>query len=105
MNGLVVFWILQAIVFGGFCAWLAKQKDRDPVGWFMLGALFSLIALIAIAAVPKLEEPSKRDGGKVELPWERGKREADSTRRMTMVIGAIVMVAILVIVVAKLLKG
>ena len=105
MSGLLVFFLLQAVVFGGFCSWLAKEKDRDRVGWFMLGALFSLIALIAIAAVPKSEEPSKREHVRVELPWEREKRETDSTRRMAMVVGGIVLVVVLFFVIGVLLKG
>lgn len=68
MNGLTGLIILQALVFGGFCAWLAKQKNRDVVGWFILGALFSFIALIAIAASPprKLQTDFReKDGDKL----------------------------------------
>ena len=42
------------VVVGGFSAFVAKQKNRDPVGWFLLGLLFSLFALIAVASVPPL---------------------------------------------------
>jgi len=56
------YWILiiiQAIVFGGFCSFIAKEKNRDTAGWFFLGLLFSLIALLALIAIPKLEPSSK----------------------------------------------
>lgn len=45
--------VIWGIIFGAFCAYLAKQKNRDSGAWFALGFLFSLIALIAIAASPK----------------------------------------------------
>lgn len=55
METFIILIFLQAIVFGGFSAWLAKQKNRDPLGWFLLGMLFSLIALIAVAAAPPVK--------------------------------------------------
>jgi hypothetical protein len=60
------FWLifsLQAIVFGGFCSFVANEKKRDSFSWFFLGFLFSLIALLALIAVPKREE-IKNVGGK-----------------------------------------
>jgi len=51
---LIVFFI-QGIIFGGFCAYLAKQKGRDGVSWFFIGAIFGLIGFIAIIATPKIE--------------------------------------------------
>jgi hypothetical protein len=43
-------------VFGGFAASVAQSKRRDPIGWFILGFLFSIIAVIAIAGMPSLPE-------------------------------------------------
>lgn len=43
---------LQALVFGLFCAFIAKSKNRNMVGWFYLGFLFSIIALIALVGTP-----------------------------------------------------
>jgi uncharacterized membrane protein len=64
MNVLGTVIILQALVFGGFSAYLAKEKGRDAVGWFLLGACFSLIALIAIAATPKLDSATTSTGAR-----------------------------------------
>lgn len=57
-----LFWIvvlIQAFVFGAFCSFIAKEKNRDGAGWFCLGFLFSLIALLALIAVPKLEKQAQ----------------------------------------------
>jgi hypothetical protein len=47
--------IVQAAAFGGFYPWLAKQKNRDTVSWFFLGALLSFVASIALAVAPPLK--------------------------------------------------
>jgi len=41
------------IVSGLACFYSAKEKKRDPGGWFILGFLFPLIALIIISILPK----------------------------------------------------
>lgn len=56
MNSIIIVVLLQGIIFGGFCAFIAKEKNRDSFGWFLLGFLFSFIALLALIAVPKLEK-------------------------------------------------
>jgi hypothetical protein len=51
-----IFWIvlfLQGITFGGFCAYIASQKNRDSGSWFFLGLLFSFLAMMALIAIPK----------------------------------------------------
>lgn len=54
MDLLIVFG-LSGIVFGGACAILATNKKRDALGWFALGVVFNLIALIVIAALSPLD--------------------------------------------------
>ena len=54
--------ILIGLTFGVFSYFIAKEKNRDPIGWFIIGFLFNLIALIALIALPTLEkEPSEED--------------------------------------------
>ena len=53
-EGIVFFGLLQAIVFGSFSAFVASEKNRNSMGWFLLGFFFSFIALIAVCGVPKL---------------------------------------------------
>lgn len=48
----------SSIIFGGACAIIAANKNRDPLGWFVLGFLFSIIALIVIAALSPAEKSS-----------------------------------------------
>lgn len=51
--GIFLLWVVCA----GFSAFVAKQKNRDSVGWFFLGLLFGPIALLALAAIPPLDPP------------------------------------------------
>ncbi|MDE3808851.1 hypothetical protein I7I49_00965 [Sinorhizobium meliloti] len=48
----------SGVVFGGACAIIAANKNRDPLGWFALGFFFSIIALIVIAALSPAEKSS-----------------------------------------------
>jgi hypothetical protein len=44
----IVLWIVTAM----FCTYLANEKDRSPLAWFILGVLFGPIALLALGFVP-----------------------------------------------------
>lgn len=58
---LALIFFVSGIVFGGACAIVATNKKRDPLGWFVLGFLFSLIALIVIAALsPNAGSPDRK---------------------------------------------
>lgn len=50
-----LFFFLQALIIGAFCYYIAGQKNRNEAGWFILGFLFSFVALLALVAVPKIE--------------------------------------------------
>jgi len=62
--------ILQAIICGGFCAYISSQKNRSIASWFWLGLLFGIFALIAVAAVPRLsvEERKEFSTGEIQCP-------------------------------------
>jgi Double zinc ribbon len=49
--GFVILWIVCA--FG--CAAIASGKGRSVIGWFFLGLLFSVIALLIILGLPSLK--------------------------------------------------
>ncbi|WP_433206492.1 hypothetical protein ACQP00_39635 [Dactylosporangium sp. CS-047395] len=51
---MIVALLLGAAAFGGLHAAIAAGKNRDPPGWFLLGALFGVFSLIAICALPAL---------------------------------------------------
>ncbi|MFC2085487.1 hypothetical protein ACFLS9_10545 [Bacteroidota bacterium] len=56
--------LLFGLVIGAFigiiCVFLAKQKNRDPIMWFILGLIFNILALVAIGLVPYLDEETKK---------------------------------------------
>lgn len=47
-------------MFAFFCGYLAGQKNRDSAGWFVLGFLFSFIALLVLIGAPVAEPPVVR---------------------------------------------
>ena len=49
---LVFLWLACAFL----CGYIAQEKRRDRIGWFIGGLFLGVFALIAIASVPKLEE-------------------------------------------------
>lgn len=53
-----VWWLL----FGAFVGWVAGQKGRNELGWFLLSLVFGFLALFALCIVPPLprseNEPS-----------------------------------------------
>jgi hypothetical protein len=64
---ITLIYFVSGLVFGGACATLAANKNRDPLGWFALGFFFSLVALIVIAALsanPASEGRAKRGSHK-----------------------------------------
>lgn len=50
---LISFFIF--LLFGGICSYVAKQKGRDPVAWYILGMLFCLLSLIVLLLLPPLK--------------------------------------------------
>lgn len=49
---LFIFWAGIAIA----CAIVASNKGRSGFGWFILGLLFSLIALLIVLVLPSITE-------------------------------------------------
>jgi hypothetical protein len=77
---------VAGIIFGGACAIVASNKNRDALGWFVLGLVFNLIALIVIAALTPLhkadeaaEDAGDKRGHDKEMPGreELRRRSAD----------------------------
>lgn len=61
MDGLWTLVVIQGIVMGAFCGYIATQKNKLYLDWFILGLIFSILALIAIAAVPKEDISAYKD--------------------------------------------
>ncbi len=50
------------VIFGTICALLARHKGRSAIGWFFIGALFTLLGLIIILCLSnKKDEQTKYD--------------------------------------------
>ena len=47
-------------MLGSLCSYVAGQKNRSQVNWFFLGFFLSLLALIALAAIPSLSKQAER---------------------------------------------
>jgi hypothetical protein len=66
----VPFWLLNMLLV----AYVAGQKQRSQIAWFVLGAVLPLFALIAVAGLPSLhprvhrEIAPLRNGSLVEEP-------------------------------------
>lgn len=56
--------LLLALLFGTLCADQAKKRGRHPIIWFCLGAVFSILAAIALFLLPsELEGVELKEGG------------------------------------------
>jgi hypothetical protein len=49
---IIVVLLIQASIFGFFCAYLAGEKNRGQSDWFWLGFIFSFVALLVLMGVP-----------------------------------------------------
>ena len=52
---LLLLLLLNQVVMGAFCAFVAGEKNRSPTNWFWLGFCFGPfpIAMLALAALPR----------------------------------------------------
>jgi len=53
---ILIIVIIQGAIVGGFCSFMAKEKNRDVICWFFLGFFFSFIAILALIGVPEIKE-------------------------------------------------
>jgi len=51
-EGAATFFLVQGVLFGFFCALVARRRGRNPNNWFFLGFFFSVLALIAVVVIP-----------------------------------------------------
>lgn len=54
MVGLIIIWA----AFGIVCAVIAPSRGRNPGGWFVLGLVGGIFALIVLLALPSLRAPA-----------------------------------------------
>jgi|APSaa5957512535_1039671.scaffolds.fasta_scaffold914324_1 hypothetical protein len=51
--------IIYFVIFGGFSSWLAGEKGRRRLDWFVLGGVFSIVALLALIGAPEITAEDK----------------------------------------------
>ena len=68
--------VIQGIIVGSFSGFVAREKGRAPVSWFINGFLFSIIGLIAICGVPSVN----RNSEKSEINRSRERPEVERRR-------------------------
>jgi hypothetical protein len=49
------------------CGFIAAAKGRTAVGWFILGFMFSIFALIVIAVIPRIERNRGHVAGPINM--------------------------------------
>ena len=62
--------LIFLVFFGVICLYIAQQKNRSMLGWFILGFCFSFIALIAILGVPSKERLVQTQTDEKHNEWE-----------------------------------
>jgi hypothetical protein len=61
---LAVLWVICAAI----SAAIASSKGRSGIGWFFLGLLISIFAVILVAVLPSLKEKPIIVGGEIATP-------------------------------------
>ena len=56
------------LMIAGANAFFARQRGRDPVGWFLLGLLLGVFGLLLLVVLPKLK---KNQAGELEQDEDR----------------------------------
>lgn len=53
--------LIILLVFGAICAFVASARGRTPVGWFVLGFLFPILAVILVLVLPDLRIQQEKE--------------------------------------------
>lgn len=62
MEAVLFILLIQGLVFGFFCSYIAREKNRDGASWFLLGFCFSILAVFALIAIPKADRIRSNPG-------------------------------------------
>jgi hypothetical protein len=83
MEDFIVFVVIQGIIFGAFCSYVAVDKNRDGGIWFFMGFFFSLLALLALVALSKLDEPDTPATEKATVKTASDEPDTPATEKAT----------------------
>ena len=64
MEYIALIWVFSAIVAGA----IANNKGRSGFGWFLLGLMFSVLAVIFVALLPSKKAPAMIVAGEAVTP-------------------------------------
>jgi len=67
-------YVIYALASGFLAAVVARSKNRDEFAWFLLGGLFGILSLIAIAGITVKTDAVGR-GGEDTVEEEDGKEK------------------------------
>ena len=103
----IIIIIIVSVFTGVVSAVIAKDRNRDQVGWFILGFLFNLLGMIAIALLPKVEkqdiETTQRKITRQDIEQLKElKDRLDKKRRFMFIVMAIVLIVFIVFMVKGL---
>jgi hypothetical protein len=56
---LLLYYVIIALFTGAISARIAENKGRSVVGWFLLGLMFNLFAVLLAAVSPPIEEAGR----------------------------------------------
>lgn len=67
---LLVGYLISGVIFGFFCSYLADKKGHGGCAWFVLGFLFSFLALLVLIGLPSEREASREQGSTPGQPTD-----------------------------------
>ena len=53
--------LVAAVLIGTLTGYLAKERGRDPIKWFLIGMLCGIFALIALYLFPVVEDKEQKN--------------------------------------------
>ncbi len=78
-----LIYITVGLVIGAFSSFIANEKNRNGINWFLLGIVFNIVAMLALIAVPALPERKTENNQKPILGQRKsaGNLKAETVMR------------------------
>lgn len=93
---IILIYVVVGLVIGAFSAFIAGEKNRNSLHWFLLGLLFNIIALLALMAVPPEKENSKKPNNQTLQKSKRvGNYKAENVMRFLLFILGIALIVLI----------
>ena len=88
MELVLVIVVVQGVVFGAFCSYLAMEKGKDGGTWFLLGLVFGIIALLVLIGSPsetgsqRSQSAARTSVGQSQVPGSTATLEPGASTRV-----------------------